>query len=89
VNEFNLDAAVNVFPNPTNGKLNISYKLNNANPVSIEVYNATGVKVAEVRDAATGIGTSTVDLAGVSEGIYLVRLSNNGQTTTQKVVVKH
>jgi len=89
VNEFNLDAAVNVFPNPTNGKLSISYKLNNANPVSIEVYNATGVKVAEVGNAATGMATSTVDLSGASEGIYLVRLSNNGQTTTQKVVVKH
>jgi len=89
VNEFNLDAAVSVFPNPTSGKLSISYKLNNANPVSIEVYNTNGAKVAEVQNAATGMGTSTVDLASMSEGIYLVRLSNNGQTTTQKVVVKH
>jgi hypothetical protein len=30
-----------------------------------------------------------VDLSGMSEGIYLVRITNNGQTATRKVVVKH
>jgi hypothetical protein len=86
--EFSLDEAVSVFPNPTSGKLNISYKLNNAQPVSIEVFNATGVRVASV-DAVAGIGSSAVDLSELSEGIYLVRLTNNGLTTTRKVVVKH
>jgi hypothetical protein len=88
VNNFNLDEAISVYPNPSNGKVYIRYQLNNAKPVQMEVFNATGMRVAMVDGAAVS-GTGMVDLSGMSEGIYLVRITNNGQTATRKVVVKH
>jgi hypothetical protein len=88
VASFNLDEAISVYPNPSNGKVFVRYQLNNANPVQIEVFNATGVRVAMVNGSAAS-GTGMVDLGGMSEGIYLVRITNNGQSATRKVVVKH
>jgi hypothetical protein len=88
VNNFNLDEAISVYPNPSGGKVYIRYQLNNAKPVQMEVFNATGVRVA-MTDGTAVSGTGMVDLSGMSEGIYLVRITNNGQTATRKVVVKH
>jgi hypothetical protein len=88
VNNFNLDEAISVYPNPSSGKVYIRYQLNNTKPVQMEVFNATGVRVAMV-DGTVVSGTGMVDLSGMSEGIYLVRITNNGQTATRKVVVKH
>jgi len=88
VANFNLDEAVTVYPNPSSGKVYVRYQLDNANPVQIEVFNATGVRVA-MTDGTAVSGNSMVDLGGMSEGIYLVRITNNGQTATRKVVVKN
>jgi len=88
VANFNLDEAVTVYPNPSSGKVYVRYQLDNANPVQIEVFNATGVRVA-MTDGTAVSGNSMVDLGGMSEGIYLVLITNNGQTATRKVVVKN
>ena len=88
VNGFNLDKAISVYPNPSSGKVFIRYQLNNAKPVQLEVFNATGVRVAALDGAAVS-GTGMADLSNMSEGIYLVRITNDGQTATRKVVVKH
>jgi hypothetical protein len=65
----------------------VSYHLNNTQPVKIEVFNATGLRVASV-DATAGVGSTALDLSELSQGIYLVRISNNGLTATRKVMVK-
>jgi hypothetical protein len=88
VASFNLDEAINVYPNPSNGMVNVRYQLNNANPVQVEVYNAAGTRVAMANGTAVS-GTVKVDLGSMSEGIYLVRVTNNDQTATRKVVVRH
>jgi hypothetical protein len=88
VTGFNLDKAISVYPNPSSGKVHVRYQLNNADPVLIEVFNATGVRVAMVSSTAAS-GAELVDLSGMSEGIYLMRVTNNDQSATRKVVVKH
>lgn len=84
-----LDEAVNVFPNPTSGVVKLSYALTNAEPVMVEVYNIQGAKVATVNNLKAGLGYTEIDLGKFGSGIYQIRLTNNGQTTTKKVVVQN
>jgi hypothetical protein len=48
-----------------------------------------GSVVAKLDNIQGGFGASQIDLTNVSEGIYFVNLTNNGQTVTKRIVVKH
>ncbi len=84
-----LEDAVSVFPNPTSGKVTLSYMLQNSKPVSVEVFNVSGSKVASFNNLKSGLGHTEINLAQYGNGVYMIRLSNDGQTTTKRVVVRN
>ncbi|MFN3341241.1 MAG: T9SS type A sorting domain-containing protein [Flavobacteriales bacterium] len=77
---------VNVFPNPTNGIITVD-----ATAISglfqFEVVNQLG----QVVHTATmnGSSTSTVDLSGLSAGIYHVKLQNESMFASKKIVLQN
>ncbi len=75
-------SGVNVFPNPTNGVLNIS--LPTAEPHSVEVFDLMG------RNASTSVvnGNGIIDMTGMVPGVYMVRVSNGEAFIVQRVVVQ-
>lgn len=81
--------AVTVYPNPTSGMLTIGYNLTNTQPLNVVVTNTFGAVVAKLDNVQGGFGVSQINLTNVSEGIYFVNMTNNGQTVTKRVVVKH
>jgi PKD repeat protein len=71
-----------VYPNPTNGSLLISCPAREIG--NIEVYNSLGAKVAEPEP-----GNGEINISGLGDGIYIVKLTKvDGQTFLQKIV-KH
>ncbi len=76
----------NVFPNPAYDVINVAFKDVNAEGGVLELYNSVGQLVASQR--LIGVGEiaqiSTDDLNG---GIYYVKLSADGKTSTSSVVV--
>ena len=71
---------VRLYPNPTNGVLNIEGE----GIMTISVMNVLGQKVLET----TAIGNTTIDLSGFDSGIYMVRIETANGTMTEKVSVK-
>ena len=84
-----LQDAVSVHPNPTTGLLTVGYNLTNNQPLNVVVTNAFGAVVSKLDNLQGGFGNTQIDLSNVSEGIYFVNLTNNGETVTKRVVVKH
>ncbi|MBM3399026.1 MAG: DUF5011 domain-containing protein [Bacteroidetes bacterium] len=84
-----LDEAVSVFPNPTSGKVTLSYMIQNSKPVSVEVFNVSGSKVASFNNLKSGLGHAEINMSQFGNGVYMIRLSNDGQTTTKRVVVRN
>ena len=73
-------AKVTVYPNPTNGILNI---VTTAEIESVEIYNYLGQLVLSVKE------TSRVNLSSFSKGIYVMTLKDStGTTYTQKIIKK-
>lgn len=71
---------VNVFPNPSSGKVYISGVQN----ASVKVYNATGTLVASFKD----IKDNTIDLSGVDNGIYFISVEQgNNSILNQKISI--
>jgi len=74
--------AFSIFPNPNNGKFNIS--IANVDGCNISVMNIRGQQVY----AAQVNGTTMLDLSGQAKGVYFVRLSNARSTSIEKIVIE-
>ena len=68
---------VRLYPNPTNGILNIESE----GAMTISVMNVLGQKVIET----TANDNTTIDLSGFESSIYMIRIETENGTTTQKV----
>lgn len=86
VNDFYLQEAIQLAPNPTQGIVNITLEDINGS-VLVEVYNVTGqlVKTTGQLNIRENL---TIDLSGYANGIYMIRVRTTEGSTTKKVLVK-
>ena len=78
--EENTDESINVYPNPTNGLLNVSGN----GTMHIRVSNLLGQTLNEV----TADGNATLDLGGYGQGFYLIRVATEIGVSVQKINVR-
>ncbi len=86
----NNDLNLSVFPNPAKGNIAINYSLSAPSDVTIDIYNIIGAKVLSVSRISqpSGKNTEQVNFGNkLSNGIYFIRISAEGATTTLKFVV--
>ena len=83
-------AALCVSPNPLAGGLaTVRYSLPKAGPAAIYIYDVTGRTVIPRTMAAGRTGAVSLDLREFEAGVYLVKVTTKGFSTTQKLVVQH
>ena len=78
--EENADSKVQVYPNPTNGLLNIEGR----GTMHISISNLMGQKLME----AEAEGNTTLDLSRYESGMYLVRIEGENGVMVQKVTIR-
>ena len=76
-----------VFPNPTEGVLNIVFANDMNTPVEINIYDAIGALVMSEKVNAFG-QTHIVDLNDVTPGLYMVEVYNGTQRTLERIVLE-
>jgi len=83
------DASVNVFPNPASNYLNVNYELLAQNEVRMEIYNLLGSKILEQGFGfqSSGIYNQTINISGLTGGMYLLRISAGKTQITEKIKV--
>lgn len=75
-------AGLKVYPNPvSNGVLHVESNLHTERTISI--YDVLGKEVMK-----TTTSNTTLNIANLNSGIYIVKISENGKTATKKLVVK-
>lgn len=76
---------VKVYPNPvTNGQFTITSDLKKE--ASFDIYDASGRAIKQAEKLQKG--DNKVNISGASAGVYLLKISADGQTTTKKLIVK-
>jgi hypothetical protein len=80
--------ALNVYPNPTTGQLNVDVQLAIQDALVITVYNTLGQVVSQVQDTAVLGGNYKLDLSTLAKGIYHVQVVGGGETMTKKLVLR-
>jgi hypothetical protein len=75
-------------PNPAGQQATVRYALPEKQKVSLRLYDVLGRQVRTVVSGTQeGRQERTLDVSGLSSGVYFLRLTASGQTRTQKVTV--
>jgi len=75
-------AGLKVYPNPvSNGVLHVESNLNSERTISL--FDVLGKEVIK-----TTTSNTTINIAHLNSGIYIVKITENGKTATNKLVVK-
>ncbi len=90
VNDINstLLSELEVYPNPSEGELNVHFSIPSDENVSFQIQDVTGkITQSQVVKAKTGSNLVMLDTSNLSSGIYFVNMQlNNTQKTIQFVV---
>ncbi len=78
-----------VFPNPASGQVNMKIEADIAQPITTQLYDMAGKKVAEQHYVLkAGQQQITMPLQGIAKGVYVITLQgNNGMIATRNVEV--
>jgi hypothetical protein len=84
-----LDAAIKLYPNPATEKATIAIDLKEAKDVSIELYDLNG-NLLKAATYANWLGLSTVEMNTnqLNAGVYLVKVTIDGEISTKRLVVQ-
>jgi len=77
----------NVYPNPTTGTVNIAIDQTTAN-YNVTVEDMNGRLVANFGSLINGNGVYTIDLSNVITGVYFIKLRNELEERTVRVIVQ-
>lgn len=86
VEENNFDKSISVYPNPNNGKFNISLK-NSIPKMEVEIYDVLGQKIYEA-STHSPLLINEIDFSSCSKGVYLIKINDGENTYTEKIVIQ-
>jgi hypothetical protein len=87
-NEEILNHRLKIYPNPVRDQLTFEFELTKAGDVKIELFDVMGKKVLDVRlrDQSPGNHLPSLELGGLSGGVYYYRYSFNNTILSGKVL---
>lgn len=80
---------VSVYPNPSDGKLNVSLNLLNSGNAIVEIKNIVGETIRSlITTLPSGHSAFLLDLSDVPKGIYFMMIKTNGSTINKRIVIR-
>lgn len=74
---------LNIYPNPTNGIVNLQSAILNVNSFEISVYDQFGKLISKSKS------NPIVDLSNLANGVYFLNINTDQGSTTKKVTLYH
>lgn len=81
----NTSNSYSIYPTKTNEKITIEINSLTSSDAQIEVYNIYGQLLSINKISST---LTTIDISGISEGIYTIRIIQDGKLTTTRKFIK-
>jgi hypothetical protein len=85
IREYDSYSGYNVYPNPADGKFTVNVKKDDK---EISIYSLNGEVVLNRKIENTGVKNShSIDIEGLSKGMYIIKIAGNNQNSYRKLVV--
>jgi hypothetical protein len=80
---------MDIYPNPTRDVAHLDFRVTQAGPIRLSVFDTIGREVAVLEDGYKASGTYEFLLrkAGLATGIYFVRLRTTESIQTKKLIL--
>lgn len=88
VEENALARAMQLYPNPATNSATLAYNLENAASLKVTIVNAIGQEVMTLNEASALRGEIALDLAGLKEGLYFVRISDGNELAVKRLMIQ-
>lgn len=89
INVVETETFINIYPNPTtNQAVTVVYDLGNADGAEMTISNLNGSIIDKRMLIGSGLRTESINLGGISSGIYLVNVRNAHSSTVEKLIVR-
>ena len=80
---------VNLYPNPNSGNFTLEYTAGEAEELSVSVCDVTGRQItAQAWKVDEGMNSKAVELTGISQGIYFVKVSSPSGSKVMRITVE-
>lgn len=88
-NQWSLNNPISVYPNPVkDNQFSISLPASISGKVVVGIYNVAGQLVYKADTTATNNTIAVRPTQSLKSGVYVVKVENNGNTSTQKITVR-
>ncbi len=86
VNQFKHDNTIAVYPNPTKGKVTLDF-VNTVESAKVTVENESGISVYNNLLKKDFAGILTIDLTGIAEGLYFIKIQTKDSQYVYKLLL--
>jgi hypothetical protein len=85
----NIESPIRVYPNPCNGETVLRYATNGNQKVEISLFDESGRMVKKIVDGylPNGIGTISVSLGTLEQGVYFARFIQGVECRMEKLLL--
>lgn len=87
ISEWN-EGEVEMFPNPASGFVNIRYSFEKPTDVQVAVFNSVGAQVFVQNDKGMTNNPSTLNIAALARGVYIVRIRTADGVLSRRLVIE-
>lgn len=84
-----LHSEVNLFPNPSSGKVNLYVNMFSRSDLTITVMNAVGQVVSTMTESGSIGGNYELDLTSEPNGVYFIEVQTGTEVVTRRIVISH
>ncbi|WP_055445843.1 choice-of-anchor Q domain-containing protein [Lacinutrix mariniflava] len=84
VDDLNLSSTFNMFPNPSNGTININLDNTISGEIKMEIVSITG---QVIKTMALSSGNNRLDVSELSSGIYVINIRTANNSISKKLVL--
>jgi hypothetical protein len=82
-------SSISIFPNPSNGKIFLKVDSKTTTTIQFELIDLLGkTLMAKTFDLNVGLNQKDIILENVNKGIYVIRLSMDGNIINQKIIIE-
>ncbi len=89
IEELFVNGKVNIYPNPADSELNISFDAKDNTNFDVSFTDISGrVIMRDMYSVTQGVNKISLNLVGISQGIYFLNISEDDSSLRYKIIVK-
>ena len=89
VEESNLDDSLSLWPNPSKGEINITFRTKNKDVVNFSLYDLRGRVINKQSfENTSGVFKKALQFRNLESSIYILRIENAGQIINRRIIIE-